>query len=109
MGAPNTADLRFLEEVWEVDVGGCVEVSADFVASVGHSKLFEEMGALVFAGTTVFGVRIEVERIIACLCEFSIADDLPTEMRIHGVEQSIPVVAALNLPPDLAKRPLIIF
>lgn len=44
MWAPHAAHVGFfLEEVWEVDVGGCVEIAGDGVASVRHVKLVEEM------------------------------------------------------------------
>ena len=76
----------FLEEVWEVDVGGGVEVSTDLVATVSHVEALEEMGSLVFTGAAVLGVRVEVEGVVAGLGELSVPDYFPPEMRVQRVQ-----------------------
>nr|GMD73741.1 hypothetical protein Iba_chr12fCG21340 [Ipomoea batatas] len=83
--APDAAHGGHLEEVWEVNIGGGVEVAADVVAAVGHAEFWEEIGGRVFAGAAVFGVGVEVEGIIAGLGKFSITDDFFAEMRVHRV------------------------
>lgn len=85
MLAPNTRQLGSLEEIWKIDVGGGVQVSANMVSTISHFKLLEEMGTCVFTSSTVFGSWVEVERVVAGLGELTIADDFTAEVGVEGV------------------------
>lgn len=105
--APDGGDVGLLEEVGEVDVGGGVEVAGDGVAGVGNVELVEEVGGMVLAGSAVLGMRVEVEGVVACLCQFPVPDYFSSEERVHGwLYQPFPILHALDFPPHLAQGSL---
>ncbi|KAI3822510.1 hypothetical protein L1987_10100 [Smallanthus sonchifolius] len=76
---------RSLKEIWEIDVGGCIKVTTDGITVITHTEFLEEMCALVFASSAVFGSRVEVEGVIAGLRELAVANDFTAEVGVHGV------------------------
>ncbi|KAM3336050.1 hypothetical protein ACQJBY_030181 [Aegilops geniculata] len=86
-------------EAGEAGVGGGVEVAGDLVADAGEADVLEEGLLGVLAGAGVAGVAVVVEGVVAGLRELAVADELPAERPVDGVQQAVPVVAAVHLPP----------
>ncbi|KAF7040461.1 hypothetical protein CFC21_050364 [Triticum aestivum] len=86
-------------EAGEAGVRGGVEVAGDVVADAGEADVLEEGVLGVLAGAGVAGVAVVVEGVVTGLRELAVADELPAERPVDGVQQAVPVVAAVHLPP----------
>ncbi|KAF7033456.1 hypothetical protein CFC21_044553 [Triticum aestivum] len=97
---PVVAGVVLLDaEAGEAGVGGGVEVAGDLVANAGEADVLEEGLLGVLAGAGVAGVAVVVEGVVAGLRELAVPDELPAERPVDGVQQAVPVVAAVHLPP----------
>ncbi|KAG6548326.1 hypothetical protein Mapa_010192 [Marchantia paleacea] len=84
--------------------GRGVKVVRDLVAAVRELRLLQQIVPAVLAAAAVLGVRAVVEGVVCRLRELPVADRLAAHGGIHRVQQTLPVVGALDLSPPRADR-----
>ena len=90
---------RFLEEERQLDVRGGVQVASDLIPRRPQPRLLKQLGLVIPRTTTVLGVIIVVERVVRRLRELAVAQNLLAQGAVQGIQQTPPVVAALNIAP----------
>ena len=96
-------------EVGELEaVAGGVEVAAHLVADAAEADVVEEGPGRVLAAAAVGGEAVVVEAVVGGLRELAVADELAAEHVVDGVQQTLPVVAAMDLPPPCGQFPVIV-
>jgi hypothetical protein len=99
---------RLDAEVGELEVvAGGVEVAGDIVADAAEADVVEEGLRRVLAAAAVGGEAVVVEAVVGGLGELAIADELLEEHAVDGVQQTLPVVAAVDLPPPRGELPVV--
>ncbi|KAG6547264.1 hypothetical protein Mapa_011200 [Marchantia paleacea] len=84
-----------------VMAGSGVDVVRHFVAPVEQSDLLQQLLLVVFGAAAVYGVRVVVESIVRDLSELPVAHDLTAKDVVQRVQQTGPLISALDLAPSL--------
>eukprot|EP01018_Ginkgo_biloba_P009053 Gb_26031 [translate_table: standard] len=104
VSAPRIRRMRASEDLGHVNVRHGIQILGHLVARVVQPHLGQHLMSVVSTAAAELGVGIEVEGVVGGLGEFTILDDLSSEISIEGIEKTLPIVGTLILSPFLPQH-----